>query len=200
MEEHTVELSLKNDHRWQLVERILASRYFVKSERLRTFLVYLCRTALEGRTHEINEETIAAQVFGRGVSFDPAVDTLVRSHAFRLRQRLQQYFSSEEPDAQLTLEIPKGGYAPVFVENLCADSKTSKDCLEDRRIVTDHLIGDTDRFTHERLWSSRPDKLVVTIMFVSLLANVGLVIACGHICARRHPMEAPENGKTPHSV
>lgn len=106
--------TLASDPRWELVERIVASPSFVKSSRLRSFLIYICELSLQGRADEINELNIGKTVFGRSSNYDPSVDGIVRSHASRLRQRLEQYFSEEGATETILLLIPRGGYMPVF--------------------------------------------------------------------------------------
>lgn len=95
------------------MERIVASPSFVKSDRLSSFLVYICERALTGRKDEINEISIGAHLFHRP-NYDPSTDGLVRSHASRLRQRLEHYFSEDGAEEPIRLLIPKGGYVPVF--------------------------------------------------------------------------------------
>ncbi len=107
-------LGIAGDPRWELVERIIASPCFVKSPRLCSFLVYICDLFLQGRADEINELNIGEALFDRPPNYDPSADGIVRSHASRLRQRLDQYFSEEGAQEPIRLLIPKGGYMPVF--------------------------------------------------------------------------------------
>ena len=107
-------LGIAGDPRWELVERIIASSSFVKSPRLCSFLVYICDLFLRGRADEINELNIGEALFDRPANYDPSADGIVRSHASRLRQRLDQYFSEEGAQEPILLLIPKGGYMPVF--------------------------------------------------------------------------------------
>jgi hypothetical protein len=86
---------------------------FVKSDRLSSFLLYICERALTGRDDEINESSIGADLFNQP-NYDPASDGLVRSHASRLRQRLEQYFSEDGAQEPIRLIIPKGGYIRRF--------------------------------------------------------------------------------------
>jgi hypothetical protein len=103
-----------DDPRWELVERIVASPSFVKSPRLCSILLFVCELSLSGRNDEINELNIGSEVFGRAQNYDPSVDGIVRSHASRLRQRLDQYFNEDGAEEMIRLSIPKGGYIPVF--------------------------------------------------------------------------------------
>jgi hypothetical protein len=108
--------SLEADHRWQLVQRIIKSRPFVKSARLQDFLLYVCRCNLAGHNDEINEQRIGERVFQRSANYNPTEDNIVRSQARLLRQRLQDYFASEGESEPLLIVIPKGGYSPEFVQ------------------------------------------------------------------------------------
>lgn len=118
MREGTAQLESKpafsGDSRWELVERIVVSPSFIKSPRLCSFLIYICDLSLQGRTDEINEVNIGRELFGRAPNYDPSIDGIVRSHASRLRQRLEQYFREEGAQETIRLLIPKGGYTPVF--------------------------------------------------------------------------------------
>jgi hypothetical protein len=107
-------LGIAGDPRWELVERIVASPCFVKSPRLCSFLIYICDLFLQGRADEINELNIGETLFDRPANYDASADGIVRSHASRLRQRLDQYFSEEGAQEPIRLLIPKGGYMPVF--------------------------------------------------------------------------------------
>jgi hypothetical protein len=118
MREDTVQLEapldITADPRWELVERIVTSPGFARSPRLCSFLMYICDLSLRGRAEEISEVNIGRTLFDRGPNYDPSVDGIVRSHASRLRQRLDQYFNEEGAHETILLLIPKGGYTPVF--------------------------------------------------------------------------------------
>jgi len=98
----------------QLVQQILASRYFKNSPRLRAFLLYVCACASTDRADDISEQQIGIHVFGRSAHFNPAEDTIVRSAARQLRQKLELYTLGEGAGSAWRLTIPPGGYAPVF--------------------------------------------------------------------------------------
>ena len=94
--------------------RIETSSGFTRAGRLTRFLRYITEEAIAGRAGQLKEYTIAIEVFGRPSSYDPQVDSLVRVQAGLLRTRLQQYYSSEGRDEPIRIEIPKGGYEPLF--------------------------------------------------------------------------------------
>lgn len=106
--------SLEGDSRWQLIERIVATPGFARSARLSSFLMYVCRQSILGKNSELNEQIIGEVVFERAVGYDPRDDNIVRSHASRLRIRLEAYFREEGASETLRVSIPRGSYVPVF--------------------------------------------------------------------------------------
>jgi hypothetical protein len=106
------------DERRALIERVAASAQLRRSARLRDFLLYVGRQSLKEGCPEINEQEIGAKVFGRPPSYDRSQDNIVRVNATELRKRIQSYFLSEGADEPLILEIPRGGYKPIFHRRL----------------------------------------------------------------------------------
>lgn len=100
--------------RQALVERIAASAAFRKSARLREFLLYVAHCSFENRPDDATEHQIGVQVFGRPGDYHAADDTIVRSQARLLRQKLEAYFQEEGRGEPLVLTIPKGAYLPVI--------------------------------------------------------------------------------------
>jgi adenylate cyclase len=94
--------------------RILGSPHFDASERNRHFLSYVVEEALAGRSERIKAYTIATEVFGRDPKFDPQLDSIVRIEAGRLRRSLERYYLTGGRTSPLRIDIPRGGYAPVF--------------------------------------------------------------------------------------
>jgi TolB-like protein/tetratricopeptide (TPR) repeat protein len=98
------------------LERILRSGTFAKAERLSDFLRYVVRESLAGRADQLKEYTIALDVFGRPSSFDPHRDSVVRVAARSLRTKLHDYYDGDGREDPVVIELPKGGYEPVFRE------------------------------------------------------------------------------------
>src|SRR6516165_2889445 len=96
------------------LERVLASEGFGRNERLSRFLRFVVERHLEGRDSELKESLVAVEVFGRKPDCDPKLDSIVRSEAARLRSRLVEYYAREGSGEPLILELPKGGYTPLF--------------------------------------------------------------------------------------
>lgn len=92
--------------------RILASAAFERSPRMQRFLEFIVEEALAGRAGQLCEYAVGIAVFDRGPDFDPAVDPIVRNDARRLRLKLFEFY--REAEAEVCIEMPKGGYVPVF--------------------------------------------------------------------------------------
>jgi hypothetical protein len=105
---------LVSDERWQLVERIASSPALHKSARLRDLLLYLTERTLHGYAHQLTEQKIGQAVLGKPADYSPLQDSSVRVHARQLRLRLHEYFDVFGQSETLVVEIPKGGYVPVF--------------------------------------------------------------------------------------
>jgi adenylate cyclase len=96
------------------LDRILSSGGFSRNERLGRFLRFVVEARLEGRDDEIKESLIAVEVFGRRPDYDPKLDSIVRTEAGRLRARLTEFYAHEGREDRVVIEVPKGGYLPVF--------------------------------------------------------------------------------------
>lgn len=94
---------------------VLGSEVLARSEQLRAFLSYVCEEEIEGRGGELTEYWIGIHALGRPPDYSPLEDSSVRTRAYELRQRLQRYYESENPEAPLRIELPKGSYAPRFI-------------------------------------------------------------------------------------
>ena len=98
----------------QQLDRILSSATFRQVDRLKRFLGFIVQESLEGRGDQLKEYVIGVQVFDKDSSFDPRADPIVRVQARRLRARLDRYYREEGGNDATVIELPKGGYAPVF--------------------------------------------------------------------------------------
>jgi serine/threonine-protein kinase len=96
------------------LETVLGSATFRQVDRLKRFLNFIVSEALAGRGDQLKEYVIGVQVFDKDSSFDPRADPIVRVQARRLRARLGRYYREEGGSDAVLIELPKGGYAPVF--------------------------------------------------------------------------------------
>ena len=81
---------------------------------LSKFLLFVVRETLEGRGDEITEHQIGVQVFDRPPDYRTLEDNIVRSYARQLRKRLAEHFADEGSAEPARIDIPLGGYVPVF--------------------------------------------------------------------------------------
>ena len=96
------------------LEKILASPGFANADRISRFLRYTVEETLNGQTDKLKESLLGIDVFGRKPSYDPRVDAVVRTEAVKLRARLREYYESEGGQDEIVIDLPKGGYVPVF--------------------------------------------------------------------------------------
>ncbi len=107
---------LKRDPRWELVQRVIAGPHFSRSPLLSKFLLFVVAEMLEGRAEEITEHQIGVQVFDRPPDYRTLEDNIVRNYARQLRKRLSEHFAAEGSSEPWRIDVPLGGYVPVFVE------------------------------------------------------------------------------------
>ena len=98
----------------EALETVLASTTFARSAQLRAFLRYVCEREMTGRVEDLTEYQIAIEVLGRRKDFSLADDSSVRNRAYELRQRLEKFYTQEQPRAVIRIEIPRGGYVPYY--------------------------------------------------------------------------------------
>lgn len=100
------------------LERILASGPFLNARRPSQFLRFIVERTLAGEDDRIKEYVIGVEVFGRPETYDPKDDPVVRIEAGRLRKKLADYYSGPGQNDSLIVDLPKGGYVPVFQRRL----------------------------------------------------------------------------------
>jgi len=93
---------------------ILNSPDFNASEREHRFLAHVVDEALSGRSARIKAYSIGMEVFGRGETFNPQLDPIVRIEAGHLRRALERYYLTAGQADPIVITIPKGGYVPEF--------------------------------------------------------------------------------------
>jgi TolB-like protein/Tfp pilus assembly protein PilF len=96
------------------LQRILGSPPFLNARRPSEFLRFIVESTLSGQGNQIKEYLIGVEVFRRPPGYDPKADPVVRIEAGRLRKKLAEYYSRSGADDRIVIELPKGGYVPVF--------------------------------------------------------------------------------------
>jgi hypothetical protein len=108
------QVRFSDDPRWLLVQHIVASPQLKSSARLCDFLSYVAECALRVAPEAATEQQIGICVFGRKPGYNSSEDSIVRTHARILRQKLAAYFAEDGKDEPLVIDMPKGHYLPVF--------------------------------------------------------------------------------------
>jgi adenylate cyclase len=129
------------------LERVLHSPHFDGSARSREFLRYVVEEVLAGRGGYLKQVAIAVDVFGRKPDFDAVIDPIVRVQAGRLRRSLERYYLLSGDADSLRIELPKGSYAPAFVEkaDMPAQSNTRQNRARDWPTVVVFPITTADQ-------------------------------------------------------
>lgn len=99
----------------ELLERVVNSRELKRALRLRELLDYIGKQSQSSPSHTIREQEIGAAVFGRPEDYDTSLDNIVRVNVSELRKRLAHFFQDEGAAEPIIIEIPRGGYLPVFL-------------------------------------------------------------------------------------
>lgn len=107
--------------RQALVERICASAYFRRANKLKAFLRHICERTLDGRAEDLKEHQIGTEVFGRKPGYNTGEDNIVRVQARLLRIKLRRFFDEEGKAEPVVLLVPRGGYIPEFVDRCDLD-------------------------------------------------------------------------------
>lgn len=107
-------LLVSRDAALDALERVLSSAAFHGAERSSTLLRFVVHQTLDGGADRLKEYTIGVDALGRGASFDPRIDPIVRAEASRLRTRLERYYATDGSADPLVITLPKGSYVPQF--------------------------------------------------------------------------------------
>eukprot|EP01036_Dinobryon_divergens_P048910 gene48911-65582_t len=78
------------------LDEVLGWQGIARSPQLAELLRYVVEKTLAGEAAGIKAYSIAVDVFGRPLGFDPQVDPIVRVQARRLRTLLEQYYQSDQ--------------------------------------------------------------------------------------------------------
>src|SRR5215467_524353 len=106
------------------LEKVLASEGFTRNDRISSFLRFVVEQELSGGGDQLKESVIGVEVFGRRPDYDVRQDSIVRTEAGKLRARLAKYYRTDGAAGQVVIDLPKGGYRPVFRNAEVARDKT----------------------------------------------------------------------------
>jgi hypothetical protein len=145
----------------------------VNSQRLSSFLLYVCEKTLTGEADSLNERSVGEAVFQRSPDYDPRDDNIVRSHASRLRDRLGEYFEGEGAEETLRVHIRRGSYVPFF-EHAVQESEEPAAAPGPSEPV-DSATGPDHTVVIPRLWARVGASALACLVFIALLVGGILV-------------------------
>src|SRR5260370_4356922 len=93
---------------------MLQRRHFSKAKKKSRFLEFGCEQALLGNADKLSEYVIGVDIYERGSEFNPQEDAIVRVQAHEIRKSLKDYYDEEGRDELWRIDLPPGGYVPVF--------------------------------------------------------------------------------------
>ena len=169
-----------------LLRRVLESRELRRASRLRDLLLYLGNRRSEGAV-SLREQELGAAVFGRPVEYDTSLDNIVRVTVSELRKRLSHYFQEEGANEPIVIEIPRGGYLPVFsrrvVEQVALPAQPEP-AIEAIEEVPDPSLAAPARFASAVGW--KHNLTVATLAVLLLIAGA----ACAVLQWQNHELRA----------
>lgn len=180
-----IELEAEHAEERALLERVTSSRHFVKSALLSRFLRYICERYLAGDGHALTEHHIGVHVFGRPERYDCSEDNIVRNYARQLRNRLDDYYRWEGRNEPLRLEVPRGGYKPIFVPFTADPPATA--AQEPLALVTPATVAEVTSATVAKAHGNRSLRWAVFFLSIVAIALLGLVL----VLARSRPRAIP---------
>ena len=124
---------ISDDSVREVLSRILGSAVFIQSDRLSRFLRFTVEATLAGEGEMLKEYLIGTEVYGRKPPYHPNTDSIVRSEARRLRNKLREYYESAGKDDPVFIYYRPGSYVPAF---------RHQRNLRDDRIATDLALGE----------------------------------------------------------
>lgn len=167
----------------EVIDLVLQSRGFQRAPKLREFLRFVCDRALASdETPQLREQDIGKAVYMRPEDYNPSEDNIVRVEARNLRRKLDDFFNTEGKDLPICVQIPRGGYVPVF------EMRTSLEAL------ADPISSGADlEITPSEITPSAPDappkQKNLERMILTALITV-LAVSCGFLWLRNISLQA----------
>ncbi|MEO6983120.1 MAG: hypothetical protein ABI072_08395, partial [Edaphobacter sp.] len=139
--------------------------------------------AIRNAPEDATEQQIGINVFGRSPGYNSSEDSIVRTHARLLRQKLAAYFEHPDVTEEMVVEIPKGHYFPIFAPRLAAQSETGSPLpAKPTAIPAPPVVDATPAPRHEVRW-------IVGGMMLLLVCLLG--VAVWHPWTKRVLVQSP---------
>lgn len=113
-----------------VLDQLLADTRFRANERGRSILKYIADHYFGGTVDGVKGYSIAIDVLGRSVDFNPSIDPIVRIELSRLRSALRQYYEAYGRELEVMVQIPPGQYTFIFVRNESSQPKVSEEPID----------------------------------------------------------------------
>ncbi len=125
------------------LERLCESGTFKNSSRLCQFLRYTVEATLKEEGEYLKEYVIGTEVYGRRPPYHPSQDSIVRTEAVRLRNKLKEYYETEGAQDEVLIYYQRGTYRPNIrlsaqmpKETTAASAKSSHSGTTEHKGVT----------------------------------------------------------------
>ena len=122
------------------VQKIISSPVFSNSESLSDYCARQSKRHSPGGVSS-SKSMCWSEVLGKGSSFDPKADPIVRIQIGRLRAKLERYYQVEGSEDPIIIDIPKGAYVPHFEQRKAPDSARPIDHAARRRAMLAALLA-----------------------------------------------------------
>lgn len=115
------------------LESVLASSVFARSPVQARLLTYLVEASIDGRGKELKSYSLAVEALGKSPDFDSQADSYARVQVGRVRNSLDNFYSSEGVGHNQRLSIEAGSYEVRLVPN--EQAKTADRPSEGHRLA-----------------------------------------------------------------
>ena len=96
------------------LNHLLASPDFRATPEQTSLLKYIADRTLAGKASKLTDETVAAEIFGRGSNDNRRIDPIVSIQTTLLRRSLMRYYETAGKDDPIQINIPPGTCVPTF--------------------------------------------------------------------------------------
>jgi hypothetical protein len=168
-----------------LLDRLIRSPQFLRAPRLQELLVYIGRQSIVEGRRDLHEQEIGCSVFGRRPDYDTSHDNIVRVNATEVRKRLESYFATDGIEEPWVLEVPRGGYSPVFTRRVSLLPTTDGDRQSEHVATSASVVPDLSISVQTNLNSTQPPdrgRLSPRTLRGIILALAGIVIIVCIFC------------------
>lgn len=148
-----------------VLDRVISSDIFSRSERARRLLAHLVQLHLDDRRDRMKGSALAVDVFGKDSELGAASASIVRVQVGRLRELLTQYYAGAGRHDEVRVEIPVGSYEPRF-RSILGDRPAKPVAVEESRPIVEESAKPAAR---SRLLVSGSCALLAAALVIGLL-------------------------------